>query len=441
MNNAIGNTFNGLPFFVYSLITWTAAVPAAVAVIYLLQIFDFSNMEMALASIGTFGFTGGWLHALLIRKAGGKVFWKHVLSLASVWALCCMACVTPLFFTSGMPLKMTVVAFYSFSTFGALGGLITCYTMKFLFTNARSMDIAPSVTAWSFGFGLAAVASEIVTEFLQPFLPDSILWLLAFGVMALFVGCGAGYSTILFLKSKNQGNQTAHGAHFTSTRSPDDKDIFYIGILAFLCVPFYLNDFSNIWISNWRLWILIDYIGVKFFPFAVIYGLIRSNKMTVEDFGLTRVSYIRFGTVFLIATLAGVFIDQNGYLIADIFPGYLSLGRMPAITNPLWKWIDLTVGLLMVGISEELVFRGYLRTFLSRYTNNMFIIVAISAFAFGFIHWSSGLHTVLITSIIGAVFMTIYMRTGSLFAVILAHVAINFIDFADVIPKTLFRFY
>lgn len=441
MINAVENSFNTAHFLMYSILAWIAAVPAALAVIFLVQIFEFSHLQMAQATIGAFGFAGGLLHAVLLRKAGGKVSWKYTIFLAFVWAFCCMGCVTPLFFTSGMPLKMTVLAFYSFSTFGALGGFITSYSMKFLFEDATSVEIAPSVTAWSFGFGFAAITSEIITEFLQPFLPDMILWFLAFLMMALFIGCGAGYSAILFLKSKDKGKQVLHKTHISPTMPPNDKNAFYIGILVLLSTPFYLNDFSNIFITDWRLWILTDYVGVKLVPFAVVYGLIRTNKMTFESFGLTRVSFIKFGTVFLIATLAGTFIDQNGYLLPNIFPGYPPLGRIPAITNPLWRWIDLSIGLLMVGLSEELVFRGYLRTFLSRYTENIFVIIATSALAFGFIHWSGGLHTVLVTSIIGAVFMTIYMRTNSLFAIMLAHFAINFIDFADVIPKTLFRFY
>jgi membrane protease YdiL (CAAX protease family) len=36
---------------------------------------------------------------------------------------------------------------------------------------------------------------------------------------------------------------------------------------------------------------------------------------------------------------------------------------MPAITNPFWNGADLTLGLLAVGILEELVFRGFLHDY------------------------------------------------------------------------------
>jgi membrane protease YdiL (CAAX protease family) len=47
---------------------------------------------------------------------------------------------------------------------------------------------------------------------------------------------------------------------------------------------------------------------------------------------------------------------------------------------------------------------------------------------------------VLVTSAIGAMLMIAYMRTKSLPAIMLAHAAIDFIDFAGVIPKALFKF-
>jgi len=50
------------------------------------------------------------------------------------------------------------------------------------------------------------------------------------------------------------------------------------------------------------------------------------------------------------------------------------------------------------------------------------------------------MHAVITASAIGAVFMIAYLRTSSLPAIMLAHFAINFIDFAGVIPKSMFKF-
>ncbi|HIG56181.1 MAG TPA: CPBP family intramembrane metalloprotease [Candidatus Latescibacteria bacterium] len=215
----------------------------------------------------------------------------------------------------------------------------------------------------------------------------------------------------------------------------------YCLVLVLLTSLFYLNDFSNMYVKSWRWWLFIDYVSVKLFPLLVVLWLTLSKKMRLSEFGLTMQTMPSFLVAFLAVTLVGTAIDQNGYPLIANLPGYAALGGMPAITNPIWDWIDLTFGLLMVGIFEELVFRGYMHTFLNRYTQSPFVIVIISSVAFGLIHWSLGLHAVLITSIIGAIFMITYLRTRSLPAIILAHFTINFIDFAGVIPKSVFNFF
>lgn len=209
--------------------------------------------------------------------------------------------------------------------------------------------------------------------------------------------------------------------------------------VVLLLGPFYLNDFANLYVTDWRTWLGIDYFGVKLMPILVAIWLIRSHSWQASDFGLKVQSLPALLATFLVVALLGTFIDQNGYTLIARLPSYAALGEMPEITNPAWNWIDLTAGLLMVGICEELVFRGFLRAFISRYTRNPFALVALSSVAFGLIHWSLGLHTVLITTAIGAVFMAAYLRTGALPAIMLAHFAINFIDFSGVIPTSIFK--
>jgi len=220
----------------------------------------------------------------------------------------------------------------------------------------------------------------------------------------------------------------------------DRKNELYIPAAVLLFSPFYLNDFASMYVKDWRWWLFIDYAGVKLLPFLVAFWLIYSKKMRASEFGLKTQSTPLFLVVFLIVALVGTVIDQNGYQLIEKLPGYSPLGGMPAITSPVWNWVDLTFGLLMVGICEELVFRGFMHTFISRYTENSCAIVLISSVAFGLIHWSLGLHVVIVTSTISAIFMLAFVRTRSLPAIMLAHFTINFIDFAGVIPKAIFKF-
>jgi len=213
----------------------------------------------------------------------------------------------------------------------------------------------------------------------------------------------------------------------------------YLVVLLALAGPFYLNDFASIHVRDWRWWLAIDYVAVKLFPLAVIAWLIVSRRMERAEFGLTVQGRLPFLATFFVAALAGTLIDQNAYPLLKALPGYAALGGMPEIRSDLWNRIDLSLGLLLVGALEELVFRAYAYTVLRRYTANPAAIVAISAAAFGLIHWSLGLDAVLITAAIGALFMVIYIRTRSAPALILAHFAVNFIDYAGVIPKAVFK--
>ena len=207
-----------------------------------------------------------------------------------------------------------------------------------------------------------------------------------------------------------------------------------------LAVPFYLNDLASIHVADWRWWLAIDYASVKLLPLAVAAWAIARRSVTPAEFGLTAQRPLSFLAVFACAALVGTLIDQNAYRLLEGLPGYAALGSMPAIASRSWNWIDLTLGLMLVGVVEELVFRGYAYTIICRYTTSRAAILAISAAAFGLAHWSQGLHAVLITAAIGAVFMALYVRTHSVPALMLAHFTVNFIDFAGVIPKSVFKF-
>jgi membrane protease YdiL (CAAX protease family) len=213
----------------------------------------------------------------------------------------------------------------------------------------------------------------------------------------------------------------------------------YLAVFAVLAAPFYLNDFASIFVADWGWWLAIDYVAVKLFPLAVIAWLIASRRMTLGNFGLVSQPAVAFVATLLLAALAGTLIDQNAYTLLAGLPGYAALGGMPEIRSDAWNRFDLSIGLLFVGILEELVFRAYAYTVIRRYTASAVAIVGISALAFGLIHWSLGLNSVLITAVIGAVFMAFYLRTRSVPALALAHFAVNFIDFAGVIPKAVFR--
>jgi len=218
------------------------------------------------------------------------------------------------------------------------------------------------------------------------------------------------------------------------------QDIRAAWIVVALAAPFYLNDFANLWVRSWPAWLAIDYAFVKLLPLAAMAWLLARGWLQPAQLGLVRQPLPAFALTFLAAALLGTLLDQNGYALVARLPGYAPLGGMPDITSPAWNWFDLLAGLFLVGWLEELLFRALAYDLLRRRTARPAVIVAGSALAFGLIHWSLGLHAVLVTAAIGAVFMVIYMRTRSVPALALAHFAVNFIDFAGVVPKKIFQF-
>ncbi len=215
----------------------------------------------------------------------------------------------------------------------------------------------------------------------------------------------------------------------------------YLVVLLALAGPFYLNDFASIHVADWRWWLAIDYVSVKLFPLAVIAWLIATRRMGPAEFGLTAQRAAPFLAAFCGAALAGTLIDQNAYALLGHLGGYAPLGGMPEIRSSGWNRFDLSFGLLLVGVTEEFIFRAYAYTVIRRYTASAAAIVMISAAAFGIAHWSLGLNAVLVTAAIGAVFMAVYVWTRSAPALMLAHFVVNYIDFAGVIPKSFFRFF
>lgn len=201
-------------------------------------------------------------------------------------------------------------------------------------------------------------------------------------------------------------------------------------IITVLTVPFLLNDLANIFVRDYRLWLAIDYLFVKAFPLGVIAYLIKTNKLSWADLGLKSVPIIPMVTLTVAMTFVGIVIDQlGGRFLASVLPD-TRLGGFPRITNPLVNQFDLTVGLALVGVVEEVIFRGLYFTVFKRYFSSVFRVFVASAVVFGIIHWSLGVSAIIHTASIGAIFMVSMWKTGSVLPTIIAHFFVNYVAFA-----------
>ncbi len=401
----------------------------------------FHELTTAQLSMGATGLIAGWTYTRMARNAGAAPTARHTRLFSAILAIALISGVTPLFAAVGSTLKLTLLAFYSFSFAGAIAGLGLYFVFKTIFEDRVPGDPAALLVAGYFGFGLAAGAASAV-DLLGAFFPRSLLVFVTFATIILICGLGSAGSMALYLAGRP--DRTAASAIKVGTKDTDTGRLTRRTLLsiALICIaaPFYLNDLANIFISNWYPWLVIDYLFAKAYPIVILVCLIKTNRITRSEVGLTGQNPIPFTVVFLLGTLSVLFLLQNGQLITRAVTGYASLGRMPVITDPFWHRFDLFIGLFLVAIVEELVFRGLFCAVLERYTRNAAIIVFFSAIAFGLIHWSAGFTEVVKTTLAGSFYMALYLKTRSLPAIILSHFVVNLITFSRVIPAGLLTF-
>jgi len=106
------------------------------------------------------------------------------------------------------------------------------------------------------------------------------------------------------------------------------------------------------------------------------------------------------------------------------------LFRYRRIEDPTLYWLDLSVGLLLVAASEELVCRRLAFGWLSSAGKNGFQIVAISAVLFAFAHWARGLGNIILALLVGLLYMALYLQLKRIWPLVVAHWLDDFIAFS-----------
>jgi membrane protease YdiL (CAAX protease family) len=90
------------------------------------------------------------------------------------------------------------------------------------------------------------------------------------------------------------------------------------------------------------------------------------------------------------------------------------------------RLLDLTFGLALVAVSEEIVFRRCSRLMLRLYLGDSYRLVVAASLLFGCYHWWAGPGAVINAAILGALFMMFYRRSGVLWPAVLAHYLVDF---------------
>jgi uncharacterized protein len=129
----------------------------------------------------------------------------------------------------------------------------------------------------------------------------------------------------------------------------------------------------------------------------------------------------------LIAGVAIFLIALVERTLWDILPD-LSLGHYPRTMGWLYR-LDLTFGLALVAIHEELIFRRLARLAFSRLGDGRAMIAATSL-VFALYHWWTGPLNILMVLLIGAVLMLLYRAVGALWPAMAVHYCVDLYAFA-----------
>ncbi len=129
--------------------------------------------------------------------------------------------------------------------------------------------------------------------------------------------------------------------------------------------------------------------------------------------------------------------DSSSAVVSDFVDGISGIGevfRYPPIRDPLYYWFDLSAGLFLVALSEELVFRKLARQWLEALSFGPVASVLISAVVFGLVHWGGGAGQIAYAAMVGVAYMTAYLVFNRLWLLVLAHWLQNFLVFGPFDP-------
>ncbi len=198
--------------------------------------------------------------------------------------------------------------------------------------------------------------------------------------------------------------------------------------LAILMSFFYLNDFLYMPVHNYREWLFVDY-AVRIAAVAVILYLIKKNTATPADFGLVKLDLKQGVSWSVLASAAGVLVDQLGAGLLEKLSSSLKPATFPVIKNLSLKVVDLTAGIALVSVTEELIFRAFFYTVMKRFIPKPVAMIMISSLLFGLMHWSQGLNIIIVATLWAIVPMYVMVRTGSVVPALIAHYVTDFAAF------------
>ena len=191
-----------------------------------------------------------------------------------------------------------------------------------------------------------------------------------------------------------------------------------VAYLALVAV-FVLSDVTDLMAFDFSVWVGLDYC-VRCGILLLIFWLVARRVFSIEEIGFvgTRMDILLVHGVAL-AAASLVFELFVMLSLKGVLPS--GLGTVPVPASSFWPGIDRYVGLPLLVVSEEVVFRGIALTVLRKAGLNSVGIVLISAGLFVLSYWTHSLRAILAMGVLGIFFMVSTMRTRNVIPAMVAH--------------------
>jgi membrane protease YdiL (CAAX protease family) len=184
--------------------------------------------------------------------------------------------------------------------------------------------------------------------------------------------------------------------------------------------PFVLKRFLELGTHDYIYWLAVDYsshlVSLTGALFAYRRGLLSSPRQSVGIIGSVALMLV---VLLLSVTQIGEWDAQPEELTA------LSLSHYPHIGDPLMKVLDLTVGLALAAISQEVAFRRVLFVLLERRFNDRALVVVLSSLAFGLMHVTYGVTNTFMAFFNGLLLGVLFALTGRVWPCAIIHFVVD----------------
>lgn len=172
------------------------------------------------------------------------------------------------------------------------------------------------------------------------------------------------------------------------------------------------------------LWLACDYafrlmaLGMLAVNPAVRAAIFQREKLKVSLAIVINWSFVLIAALIL------------AWILGEIYGAFLPSLRLGFYPRP-EGWLnlfDLTFGIALVAVHEELVFRRALRLALTGLGDGKAMIM-VSALLFGAFHWWTGIPNVFYATVFGVVAMLIYCQAGALWPIVAIHYLADLVAF------------